>query len=151
MWRQDAAVEIPHRLLFVGESKAWGGGGVAMVDPQPQTGATLARAYLITAQQFQDVLAQESGRTVGEEVDLTGAFSSGTAVLGEGSYDRVLAFGQRDGYPMVTFTTPRPVSALRQNPPGQPYRQAVTSGLTQTHGLHIDEAHAYVDRHAGLI
>ena len=149
-WVQDAPVEIPHRLHFVGESKAWGGGGVAMIDPEPGAGTTLARAYLITDQQFQDVMAQESGRRVGDEVDLSAALQDGTAVLGHGAYDRVLAFGMREGHPMVTFTTPRSIDTLRPNPPGDAYRNTVTAGLCQAHGLSLDQACAYVDQHAGL-
>lgn len=148
LWREAGAVTLPHRLLFAGDSRGWGGGGVAFVDPQPSQARTLARAYLITVEQFQDVLAQESGRQVGSEVDLDAVLAGGSAVLGDGNYDRVLNVGTGD-VPMLTFTTPRPVDALTPNAPGPAYRQTIVAGVIEAHGLDRAQADRYVADHAG--
>ena len=134
---------LPHRLLFAGESRWWGGGGVAFIDPARGDATTLARAYLITAEQFQDVLAQESGRAVGTEVDLGVVGSGGSSILGDGNYDRVVHVGHRD-WPMLTFTTPRSVAELALNPPGDAYRDTIVRGVVEAHGLSILEAERYV-------
>lgn len=134
---------LSHRLLFAGESRWWGGGGVAFIDPDPSEATTLARAYLITAEQFQDVLAQESGREVGSEVDLAAVASGGSSILGSGNYDRVVHVGHRD-WPMLTFTTPRSVAELSPNPPGQAYRDTIVRGIVEAHGLSTLEAERYV-------
>ena len=137
-------VTLPHQLVFAGESRWWGGGGVAFIDPQPGDATTLARAYLITAEQFQDVLAQESGREVGTEVDLAAVASGGSSVLGSGNYDRVVHVGH-DDWPMLTFTAPRSVAALSRNPPGEAYRDTIVRGVVESHGLSVDEAERYVE------
>lgn len=134
---------LPNRLLFAGESRWWGGGGVAFVDPEPGMATTLARAYLITVEQFQDVLAQESGRRVGSEVDLGAVASGGSTVLGGGNYDRVVHVGEAR-WPMLTFTTPRPLDKLALNPPGPAYRDTIVRGVVEAHGLTHADAERYV-------
>ena len=147
LWRDDRAVTIDRRLVFAGASRWWGGGGVAFVDPAQSTAQTRARAYLITVEQFQDVLAQESGREVGTEVDLTAAISDGQAVLGDGHYDRVLLVGH-EGHPMLTFTTPRPITELQTNPPSDAYAGTIATGLVESHALTHPGAHAYIAAHS---
>lgn len=135
-----------HRLFFAGESRWWGGGGVAFVDPDaghPST-PTLARAYLVTGQQFQDVLAQESGREVGTEVDLSGVIAHGRDELGQGRYDLVIRVGDLDGVPLMTFTTPRPVGELPPNPPSESYADVLRSGLMESHGMDDAQARNYL-------
>ncbi|MEM7287552.1 MAG: hypothetical protein AAF480_14470 [Actinomycetota bacterium] len=116
---------------------------MAFIDPRRTDATTLARAYLITIEQFQDVLAQESGREVGSEVDLGGVVSGGSSVLGDGNYDRVVNVGSED-WPMLTFTTPRAVDELSPNPPGEAYRATIVRGVVEAHGLSPVEAERYV-------
>lgn len=116
---------------------------MAFIDPEPGDAATLARAYLITTEQFQDVLAQESGRDVGTEVDLAEVASGGSSVLGDGNYDRVVHVGGSD-WPMLTFTTPRSIEGLSLNPPGQAYRETIVRGVVEAHGLSPADAERYV-------
>ena len=145
LWSADRSVHLDRRLFFAGWSGGWGG-GVAHVDPAPGSadptvaGPTLARAYLVTVEQFQDVLAQESGRPVGTEVDLAPALASGQAVVGEGTYDRVLAIGTLEGRPMLTFTTPRAPRELTPNRPSVAYLATIVAGLVESHGLTEPEA-----------
>ena len=116
---------------------------MAFIDPDPSGAATLARAYLITVEQFQDVLAQESGREVGTEVELGAVAGGGSSVLGDGNYDRVVHVGEAE-WPMLTFTTPRTVSELALNPPGDAYRDTIARGVVEAHGLSVDAAYEYV-------
>jgi len=145
-WRW-AAVEVPHRLLFARESRHWGGGGVAFLDPAPTPGAgTRGRAWLLTRAQFADVLAQECGLAVGtvEVPVLDTAF----VVLHPGHwYGCVLPLGPLDGWPMVTFTD-EAAADLVPGRPGAAYRAVVAEGLAETHGLNPTEADAYITRHS---
>ena len=143
LWRETRGVTLPHRLVFAGESRWWGGGGVAFIDPEPGEATTLARAYLITVEQFQDVLAQESGREVGTEVALGELRAGGSSILGDGNYDRVVHVGEAD-WPMLTFTTPRAVGELPLNPPGDAYRDTIGRGVVEAHGLTVTDGHRYV-------
>ncbi|MGB9013248.1 MAG: hypothetical protein WCB95_10395, partial [Aeromicrobium sp.] len=57
---RSTAIDLPGTLYFAGRSAQWGG-GVAFYD-HLSAGFTAARAYLVTAQQFADVAAQEMRR-----------------------------------------------------------------------------------------
>ncbi len=144
-WRADHPVELPHRMHFAGTSRWWGGGGVALVDPQAGHHPSRGRAYLITRQQFEDVLAQESGRPVGRRVDLGLAIDGGQAVVGDGSYDLVFRLGDHQGWPMLTFTRTAPVSSLQYNAPSAEYTSCIVAGLGESHGVSEAAARAYLD------
>lgn len=146
LWREVRALRIPHRLFFAGDARSWGGGGVAFIDPAPFEAETRGCGYLITEEQFQDVLAQESRREVGNEVDVGVARESGSAVLGEGNYDLVIHLGDIDGAPMYTFTTPHPADQVPRTVPGHAYHDTLVAGLVESHGLTEVEARAYLAR-----
>lgn len=146
-WRW-APVEVPHRLLFARQSSRWGGGGVAFLDPLPTVGATtLGRAWLLTREQFADVLAQECGLPIAsvEVPDLGAGF---VIAQPDHWYGCVVPLGRHQGWPLVTFTDEGAV-ALVPGRPGPAYRAVVALGLSETHGLTADEAEAYIARHAG--
>ena len=62
----DRAIVLPGTVFFSGTSKAWTGGHAYLdaSDTRP-TAPALGRAWLITSQQFDDVVAQENSRLVG--------------------------------------------------------------------------------------
>lgn len=132
---------LAHRRFYAGVSRTWGGGGVAFVDPEPSaTAATPARRYLVTVEQFHDVLAQESGRPVGAEIDLGPLEPGTTRILGPGAYDRLLVTGLVDDVPVVTFTTPADPATLDPNPPSEAYLATIVAGLVEAHGFDEDTA-----------
>ena len=144
-WRW-APVEVPHRLVFARTSATWGGGGVAFLDPSPTPGAaTLGRAWLVTREQFADVLAQECGLPVGSvEVPV---LDGCVVAYPDHWYGCVVPLGWREGWPMVTFTD-EGAAALERSPPGDAYRAVVAEGLAETHGITAAEAEAYIARHS---
>lgn len=143
--RADRPLDIPHRLHFAGHSGSWGG-APAFVDVAPDAGArTFARAYLITWEQFEDVVAQENGRPTApialEPSDLAaGQHSTG---LGPGRYGTMLRVGAFDDIPVVTFTSPATAGA----PTGAPspsYLKVMVAGLRESHALSDDAIVAYL-------
>ena len=131
----DRRVELSFDVYFAGESKRWGG-GVAFLDPVASTEpVAIGRAWLITHEQFEDVIAQENG-AVTAPVDPT-AITRGQSDLGLGGfYDRLLVFDEWDGVPVVTFTTP-----VRREPPARPsaaYLATMADGLAEFAGLETD-------------
>ena len=56
-------ITIPHELYFARESSSWGGKGVAFVKSQRDDNVkTFGRMYLITREQFTQIVRQENGR-----------------------------------------------------------------------------------------
>lgn len=134
--RAEAGVELPGRLYFAGESTVWGG-GIAFYD-HSAPGPTPAKAYLITAQQFTDVAAQEMLRVPDpgdplEEV-VTTLEPGGRHTAGPGHYETVVHVGEREGAPMLTFTSPHGLDAVPHTRPGQAYLAMLSAGLREGHG-----------------
>jgi len=136
--REDRAVTIRHALFFADVSHVWTG-GVAFVDHEPDSDiTTLARAFLVTAAQLADVIAQESARPVGSvELDpyLDDLGDGGRAVIGSGRYDTVLGCGEIDGIASVTFTGRAAMADTPLTTPAADYLSIVAAGLRSAHDL----------------
>jgi len=137
----DRGLSLPGEMFFAWESPTWGG-GIAFYDATAP-GATLARAYLVTDQQFADVAAQEMHREPGEDLDLGTVLSRSRHDLGPGRYESLHLVGELDGHPVLTFTAPDPV-LLQRNAPAEPYLVMIARGLSETHGLDVEEVVAYL-------
>ena len=58
------SITIPHELYFAENSRSWEGKGVAFVKSQRNENfQTLGRMYLITREQFVQIVRQENGRS----------------------------------------------------------------------------------------
>ncbi|QCV95518.1 histone deacetylase [Acidipropionibacterium acidipropionici] len=134
--RDDMAVMLPGCLYFGTVSRVWGG-GIAFYDHDAD-GPTAARAYLITAEQFVDVAAQEMHRLPAagdplEKIVLDGV-PEGRYQAGPGIYETLLRVGERDGFPMLTFTAPTRSTDVAFNQPVPAYLDMLGAGLLQAHG-----------------
>ncbi|WP_166971170.1 DedA family protein [Brevibacterium atlanticum] len=131
--RKEAGVELPGRIYFAGASTVWGG-GMAFYDPA-LPGPTPAKAYLITAEQFADVAAQEMHRRPAPGSPLetlvfdlpVGASHS----LGPGGYETLLVVDDVDGVPMVTFTAPHGSAEVEHTQPSEPYLAMLRTGTAE--------------------
>jgi hypothetical protein len=127
--------EHPGALVFAGSSGVWGG-GMAFYDPD-HPGSVACRAYLVTVEQFGDVVAQEMRHPPGG--DFARALSAVLPEVGElhtmgpGRYETVLRLGARDGVPMLTVTN-GDVTALGLTAPSAPYLRSIATGLREAHG-----------------
>lgn len=132
---------LPYSLYFAGESSFWTG-GMGFLD-HTAVGATLARAYLITREQFIDVVTQENHLTDPVQIDFDTAINDGTSRIQPTSpYGLLLHAGHRDNYPVFTFTSEQP--GQTRTVPSARYLDTIAQGLMQTHKLTTDEAHAYL-------
>jgi hypothetical protein len=127
---------MPGGLSFAWESPTWGG-GIAFYEPEAE-GVVLARAYLITAGQFSDVLQQEMRRDPGVDVDLAPVMRNRRHTVGPGRYETLHLAGELDGRPVLTFSAPD-VEELGIREPADAYVATMARGLRDTHGL-SDEA-----------
>jgi hypothetical protein len=117
-------------VYFAGRSSAWRA-GMAFYDPEAP-GEVAVRSYLITAEQFVDVLAQETRRSPGMGLDLAPAFRGQRYSNGVGGYPILVRLGARRGVPLVTFTRDwRSPSTLVA--PTRPYLAAMATGLHEAH------------------
>jgi len=137
----DRALTLPGTVFFGWESPTWGG-GIAFYDAAG-AGQALARAYLVTEQQFADVAAQEMHRPPGADLDLEHVLEHARHVVGPGRYEALHLVGEIDDHPVLTFTTPNP-AALQRNSPMPAYLRTMADGLREAHGLADEEVTAYL-------
>lgn len=143
----DRPLRLDLPLMFGGDAKGWGGGGVCFVDPHRDAAAdTLGRAWLLTGEQLADVWAQENGETVGPPVDLVELAQTGSLDLGRGWYRRLHYLGEVEGAPAATITCD---VAPEPNASGLAYLGVVGRGLIETWGLSASEAAVYLATRTG--
>lgn len=140
--RRAQGCELPGGVYFATFSEVWGGGR-AFYDPRLD-GVAAARAYLITAGQFSDIVAQEMHRAPGAELDLRPVAESGRHELGPGRYETLLRVGEIDGYPMLTFTAPWSASSMEWTSPSAAYLRMLLGGLQEAQGWDTDRAARYL-------
>jgi hypothetical protein len=128
-------VEVPGGIVFASESSVWGG-GMAFYDRE-RTGVAACRAYLVSADQFGDIAAQERRRAPGGEFarDLAGLLPDVESVVatGPGHYETVVRLGELDGAPMFTITH-HDVASLPLAAPAAAYLRWISTGLREAHG-----------------
>jgi hypothetical protein len=144
------SLTLPGGLVFAGESGVWGG-GMAFFDPDG-AGTVACRAYLVTADQFADVAAQEMRLEPG------GEFATALAEvlpdvgelhrMGPGRYETVLRVDTRDDLPLLTVTSGE-LSTLTPVAPSAPYLRAIATGLREAHGWDDRRIAAYLSGAAG--
>lgn len=142
--RASRAVWLSGEMYFALESKVWGG-GMAFYDPALPSSAA-ARAYLVTAEQFADVVAQEMHRepTGHVNIDLASVRATGRSALGSGRYETLILAGWLDGYPMLTFTAPWSVADVTPTAPSGAYLRMLGEGLRETHYWSPEQAAEYL-------
>jgi len=139
---ENRQISIPYPLYFAQKSSLWLNKGVAFIDvtkklseKDPQ--CTWGRIYLITEEQFIDLVSQENGgRTPNEPFNFEKFKKNMTQVM-PGWYGTIVYLGEERGskdiapqnYPIFTFTnkTPFPI-----NSPSDIYLTQLIIGLYQT-------------------
>jgi hypothetical protein len=147
--RRSVPVDLPGTLYFAGHSPQWGG-GVAFYDHDAQGVPTAARAYLVTAQQFADVAAQEMYRVPQdgdplEEVVL-GGIAGGVHTSGPGHYETLVEVGRLDDAPMLLFTAPHGLDHVEHTQPSPSYLAMLAQGLEESRNWDEPAVAAYFER-----
>lgn len=144
---QVMPVTLNGQMYFAGESRVWTG-GVAFYDHTAE-GEMPARAYLVTAQQFSDVAAQEMHREPGTDLDLAEVIAHGIARVGDGRYDTLVCAGKADGLPLLTFTAPWKIKDAPLNRPSPAYLRHLAAGLVEAHDWAVDRVEHYLATRPG--
>ncbi|HET7304759.1 MAG TPA: histone deacetylase [Segeticoccus sp.] len=163
----DVPVRWPGRLHFATRSPVWGGGiafADALGDEDAPTGTeVLGRAYLITAEQFDQVVHFENQGTCATDAACTpllAAVAHGRYACGPGAYETLWHIGDRAGVPVVTFTAPFTAAdaargshelvrdgrrqRVRACRPTAPYLRMIGRGLAETFGLDAGQQADYL-------
>jgi hypothetical protein len=145
--RRNVAVDLPGALYFAGNSRQWGG-GVAFYDHDAEGGPTAARAYLVTAEQFADIAAQEMYRVpeVGDPLEevVVGGIDGGVHRAGPGHYETLVEVGRLEGAPLLLFTAPHGIDHVEHTRPSAAYVAMLVEGLRESRQWDEEEVLAYL-------
>lgn len=149
---KEKNIIINNELYFSSKSLKWDNKGVAFVNPNSNPNIkTLAKAYLVTMEQFIDVTNQENGNILKSKEIKKAVKSSlrlGKANINHTSkYGKILYLGQDEDYPMLTFTSLKieePIS------PSSSYLRMISNGLKDSYGLSMEEICNYFSKAKGV-
>jgi hypothetical protein len=150
------SISLKFELYFAGQSPTWGNSGIAFIRDLENTEQipALGRMYLITDEQFNDVVMQENSKSGASSrlvPDFQQLVSQKQMPLGNNLwYGKLLNVGSEGGYPILTFTTNR--SDLKQpTAPSEQYIKVIASGIKETYPhMSDDDVAAYLLRADGL-
>jgi hypothetical protein len=145
---ESRPIPLNFELYFAGRSNAWPRrekdgdvpGGIAFIRQNPERGPTLGRVYLITDEQFNDVVLQENAkqpdgnRYVPPFEQLVSQRE--VPLNGDPLYGKILNIGSQGGSPILTFTTGRD---LTLNEPSESYLKEIAAGIRETYAQMSDD------------
>jgi hypothetical protein len=134
------SLKINYELFFARKSKSWGGGGVAFINPFKikNKKSTICKTYLISKQQFEDVLKQENDTEYELNIDFNDLIKQKTLyVLENGWYSVILFLGYKFKFPVFTITCGKPLPDITI--PSEGYLKNILKGLKE---LSIDKSEA---------
>ncbi len=104
---EDEEFYICSRLYFARESNGWNKGGVGFISNSfDKSNQSLARIYLITKEQFVDVVKQETKYSGELNIDFEQCIKKGSLVFKDPSwYGNLIYLGEQNQYPIFTFTS----------------------------------------------
>jgi len=140
-------ISIHHELYFANKSKSWNGSGVGFIKTEfDESKITLGRMYLITIEQFIEVVKQENNIDGDIAIDFNHAQKFGSVVFKDKSwYGNLLYLGQDVGYPIFTFTHQRNLTD-KLNPPNSEYLSMIIRGLKETYNMSDLEIQTYLSQ-----
>lgn len=127
---KQMAWQIPHRLYFARYSSNWKG-AVAFIDPQEnKRQSALGVTYLISQQQFIEIVHQENDLEESVAIDLNLLNEKRSIIIPHFKwYDQLLLLGYQNNYPIVTFTSSTPQSDFEK--PSEAYLSTIIGGIHQ--------------------
>ncbi|WP_188454222.1 hypothetical protein [Virgibacillus oceani] len=122
---------IPYPLYFAKEQSKWGIGGVAFIGhDQNVYETTIGRMFLITDEQFSEVVSQENNKRK-LRINFSSVIARGYQQITDGWYGRIIYLGDKEGYPMFTFTSNAPMDKYLYNKPSSAYLSTIANGLLE--------------------
>ena len=139
---------INHQLYFAKKAARWDSGGVAFIGQQKSKDITLSKKYLITAEQFFDVVKQENSG-IEFEINLNDIKEKGSQILRSNSwYGNILYLGESKGYPIFTFTAPWDMNEVELSKPSHAYLATIITGLKKDYSN--EEIYDYFNTKSGI-
>ncbi|ARK29857.1 hypothetical protein [Halalkalibacter krulwichiae] len=147
--KKEETYEMHYPLYFAKNSARWQNQGVAFIGLQEDKKQVLySRKYLITTEQFLDVVKQENN---GEEldIDLEEVRKNRYITLKDSWYGTILFVGEEKGFPVFTFTADWDLD-VPFSTPSKEYLSMIMEGLKRDVGLNTEQIIQYLESKPGV-
>ncbi|RAJ17519.1 hypothetical protein LX77_03878 [Gelidibacter algens] len=144
-------IYIKSELYFAKISKSWNNCGVGFIKTEFNDKVqTLGRMYLITPEQYAEIVKQETNHEGKLIIDFKKAQEKGSLIFKEKSwYGNLLYLGDHNGNPIFTFTNEK--NLMKEiNPPSEQYLSTIIKGLKETYNLNEIEIKEYFENLSGI-
>ncbi len=148
---KSKGITINGELYFAKSSKTWSGGGAGFIQSDfDKNIKTLGRMYLITQQQFVDLVQQEIKFEGDFDIDLQQVIKNRSLDMKNNSwYGKIIYLGEDEDSPIFTFTNE---DYLKDeiNPPHEFYLKIIIDGLKETYQMSDTEIKTYLKNKEGI-
>lgn len=146
---EQMLIDLP--LYFALLKKHWNNGGGCYLGLHQEKGnKTLSRKYLITEEQFIDLVRQENNDE-SIEIDFAKVIEKGSLSVSEGTYGNLIFLGYKDNSPIFTFTTKEEFGIYEIVKPDKLYLKTIINGLSEIYNYTLDEYIDYLLQKHGVI
>ncbi len=149
---QEKNIIINRKLYFAKQKSSWGRGGVAFIKPYKETDlVTYGKMYLITKEQFLDVVCQENDIEFELDIKFDKVIENNSFQIFEKAwYDQIEFLGYEASWPIFTFSNHKYMKdELCPAHPG--YMECLTNGLIECYGISELEAEIYFRTRGGYL
>ncbi|MBU6080994.1 hypothetical protein [Allobacillus halotolerans] len=135
---ENVMIDFP--MFFAKQSKRWDNKGVGFIDTTSNPDRpTYGRMYLITKEQYVDVVRQENNDMT-LEIDFDQLESKGEYVIDSNKmYGKVLDVGEKEGRPIYTFTHPNAIQPNERMTPSMTYLKVIGAGIKEAFEISTEE------------
>lgn len=135
-------------LYFAKNASGWGNQGVAFIGlNQDSDDITYSKKYLVTTEQFLDIVKQENGG-IEFDIDLDEVKEKASINFRHSWYGNILYLGEEKGYPIFTFTAPWDITEIDWETPSHAYLTTIIKGLQSE--LSNEEIYQYLKNKPGI-
>lgn len=126
-------IYICSELYFAQQSSNWDNGGVAFINSDfDEKFQTLGRKYLITTEQFIEIVKQENNYIGELSINFDLVIADGSYIFKENAwYGKIVFLGYSHDQPIFTFTNQNQIA--RSSRPSENYLLTIITGLLETH------------------
>eukprot|EP01080_Neovahlkampfia_damariscottae_P004564 gene4564-7948_t len=146
-------------VYFSFKSRIWNGGGVCFIKPNVKESSVLCRMYLITKEQFVEIMIQENHLKIKKEdllshleMELEKGYKYGDLSdwLGDSLYSHLVYLGEEEGIPILSFTCKPSKKNIEYIKPTIEYLHTISKGLIESgHHATMDDALKYLHQKKG--
>ncbi|MED1472452.1 hypothetical protein [Bacillus salipaludis] len=139
---------IPYPLYFAKKAAGWDSQGVAFIGlKQDPANMTYSTKYLVTTEQFLDIVRQENSG-IEFDIDLNEVIENSSTTFRSSWYGNIVYLGEDKGYPIFTFTAPWNIDEVEWEKPSQSYLSTIIKGLRSNYSN--KEIYDYIQNKPGI-